>query len=220
MANLRADGRLCESQRLRCSREAPMLHDGSKHAHLMEVEVVYTRHFVYRSALFIYLINHKFVGILARREGLMTWRLIGCLLLVSVLVSACAPASNSTNRGDASAPAVRPQRTLIMAADRLPVDFGGKGIARGLGSTSGTSENIPQEIFNATLVLADEWGRPIPYLAEALPQLNTETWKVLPDGTMETIYRLKPNLTWHDGHPLSAEDFTFSWQVYSNGPTE
>jgi len=109
-----------------------------------------------------------------------------------------------------------PQRTLIMAADRLPVDFAGVGIAGGLGSTSGTSENIPQNIFNATLVMADERGQPMPYLAEALPQLNTDTWKILPDGTMETVYRLRPNLTWHDGQPLTADDFTFSWQVYSN----
>ena len=86
----------------------------------------------------------------------------------------------------------------------------------GLGSTSGTSENIPQNIFNATLTVADERGRPMPYLAESLPQLDSDTWKVFPDGTMETTYRLKPNLVWHDGHPLTAEDFTFSWQVYSN----
>jgi len=103
-----------------------------------------------------------------------------------------------------------------MAADRLPVDFAGKGIAGGLGSTSGTSENIPQNIFNATLVHTDERGRPMPYLAESLPQLDSNAWKVSPDGTMETTYRLKPNLVWHDNHPLTAEDFTFSWLVYSN----
>src|SRR5207237_8901531 len=33
--------------------------------------------------------------------------------------------------------------------------------------------------------------------------------------TMETIYRLKPNLTWHDGAPLTPDDFIFSWRVYS-----
>jgi peptide/nickel transport system substrate-binding protein len=32
---------------------------------------------------------------------------------------------------------------------------------------------------------------------------------------METTYRLKPNLTWHDGHPLTADDFVFAWQVYA-----
>jgi peptide/nickel transport system substrate-binding protein len=31
---------------------------------------------------------------------------------------------------------------------------------------------------------------------------------------MKTGWTLKPNLTWHDGTPLSAEDFVFAWQVY------
>jgi peptide/nickel transport system substrate-binding protein len=31
---------------------------------------------------------------------------------------------------------------------------------------------------------------------------------------METTYRLRPGLRWHDGVPLAAEDFVFSWQVY------
>jgi peptide/nickel transport system substrate-binding protein len=54
-----------------------------------------------------------------------------------------------------------------------------------------------------------------PYLAEALPQLNTGSWRVLPDGTMETTYTLRPNLTWHDGRPLTADDFVFAWRVYA-----
>jgi len=141
-------------------------------------------------------------------------RLFSCLLLGSLMVSACSPGSGP-GVGEQGAALVRPQRTLVMAADRLPVDFAGKGIAGGLGSTSGTSENIPQNIFNATLILADERGRPMPYLADGVPQLDSNTWKVFPDGTMETSFRLKPNLVWHDGHPLTAEDFTFSWQVYS-----
>jgi peptide/nickel transport system substrate-binding protein len=47
--------------------------------------------------------------------------------------------------------------------------------------------------------------------------LGTDSWRVFPDGQMETTYRLKPNLTWHDGTPLSAEDFVFAFQVYA-GP--
>lgn len=140
---------------------------------------------------------------------------VTCFLIGSVLLGACGRADAPGGGGPAQSQTVMPQRTLVMAADRLPVDFASKGIAGGLGSTSGTSENIPQNIFNATLVLADERGRPMPYLADSLPQLDSNTWRVFPDGTMETAYRLKPNLVWHDGHPLTAEDFTFSWQVYS-----
>ena len=32
---------------------------------------------------------------------------------------------------------------------------------------------------------------------------------------METSYRLRPNLRWHDGQPFTAEDFAFSWRVYA-----
>src|SRR5262249_39697548 len=46
-------------------------------------------------------------------------------------------------------------------------------------------------------------------------QLNTDSWRVFPDGRMQTTYRLKPNLTFHDGAPLSAEDFAFAFRVYA-----
>src|SRR5439155_26474077 len=45
--------------------------------------------------------------------------------------------------------------------------------------------------------------------------LNTDSWKVFPDGRMETTYHLKPNLTWHDGAPLTSDAFVFSFEVYS-----
>jgi peptide/nickel transport system substrate-binding protein len=70
-------------------------------------------------------------------------------------------------------------------------------------------------MFNATLDIEDAQEVARPYLAEALPQLNTDSWRVLPDGRMETTYRLRPEVTWHDGTPLSAEDFVFAWQVYA-----
>lgn len=80
-----------------------------------------------------------------------------------------------------------------------------------LGLTSGTAVRL----FNAGFALEDDRGAAQPYLADALPQLDTDTWRVHPDGRMETIYPLRPGLVWHDQTPLSAEDFVFSWQVYS-----
>jgi peptide/nickel transport system substrate-binding protein len=72
-----------------------------------------------------------------------------------------------------------------------------------------------RETLNAELIYLDERALPQPYLAEALPELGTDTWRVLPDGKMETIYRLRSNLTWHDGQPLTAEDFVFSHRVHA-----
>ncbi|HEY3118599.1 MAG TPA: ABC transporter substrate-binding protein [Chloroflexota bacterium] len=70
-------------------------------------------------------------------------------------------------------------------------------------------------IFNADISLLDDRGAPIPYLVEALPQLRSEGWQVFADGRLLTVYHLRPNLTWHDGSPLSAEDFIFGYRVYS-----
>jgi len=70
-------------------------------------------------------------------------------------------------------------------------------------------------LFNAGLALRNGRGESLPFLAESLPQLNTDSWRLLPDGRMETTYRLRPNLVWHDGVPLSAQDWVFAFQVYS-----
>jgi peptide/nickel transport system substrate-binding protein len=65
------------------------------------------------------------------------------------------------------------------------------------------------------MALVDDRGNPHPYLAEQLPQLNSESWRVFPDGRMETTYRLRPGLSWHDGRELTGDDFVFAWQLYS-----
>jgi hypothetical protein len=70
-----------------------------------------------------------------------------------------------------------------------------------------------RRLFNAELALVDDVGAVRPFLASELPQLNSDTWRVFPDGRMETIYRLKDGITWHDGEPITADDFVFGWRV-------
>lgn len=79
----------------------------------------------------------------------------------------------------------------------------------------GISVRHAVRLFNAELDVLDGQQAARPYLAEALPRLDTESWRTFPDGTMETRYRLRPNLAWHDGTALSAEDFVFAWRVYT-----
>jgi peptide/nickel transport system substrate-binding protein len=78
----------------------------------------------------------------------------------------------------------------------------------------GQSKSLLQGMFSAELGMPDHNDVAQPMLVEALPQLNSDDWRVFPDGRMETTYRLRPNLTWHDGTPLSAEDFVFSRSVF------
>ncbi|HZT06859.1 MAG TPA: peptide ABC transporter substrate-binding protein [Chloroflexota bacterium] len=136
-------------------------------------------------------------------------------LATSLGLSACQSPQPSRPEGTAPADAHAGQHTLVIVANQVPTDFAAKGLAGGTGAATGVAENVAGTIFNATLAIADDRGRVSPYLASALPKLNTDSWKLFPDGSMETTYTLKPNLTWHDGQPLTAEDFVFAWEVYA-----
>jgi peptide/nickel transport system substrate-binding protein len=103
-----------------------------------------------------------------------------------------------------------PQRTVAIAVRGEPPSLAIRSV-----TPFTNALRVPLTLFNATLDWTDERETPFAYLAEALPQVNTESWRVFPDGRMETTYRLKPNLTWHDGAPLSADDFVFAWTVYA-----
>ena len=134
----------------------------------------------------------------------------GIVLLVVLFAVGCGPAASTEQGGDGTGQQ-RPARTLVMVARSEMASLAAsppQGL--NLGLTAGTTTRL----FNAGLSLEDGRGLIHPYLAEALPQLNTDTWRVFPDGRMETTYRLRPNLTWHDGTPFSARDFVFSWRVY------
>ncbi len=139
---------------------------------------------------------------------------ITCLLLITTLFVACSPQRPPTTGGaDAQAPSRTQERgkTLSAAVRVEPAFIAGKPLLQA-GLTLGSTVRL----FNAGFTLVDDRGLNRPYLAEALPELNTDSWKVLPDGRMETTYRLRPNLTWHDGKPLTSDDIAFAWRVYTN----
>jgi peptide/nickel transport system substrate-binding protein len=83
-------------------------------------------------------------------------------------------------------------------------------------TSSGISVAFALRLVNATLDIADGQEQAHPYLASDLPRLDTDSWRVAPDGRMTITWRLRPNLTWHNGRPLTADDFAFAYRVYSN----
>jgi len=138
-------------------------------------------------------------------------RLLWPAAIATLLLGACAPPASTpgpstTGTGQPAGP-----KTLNIAIQVEPLYLASRALR-----TSGNSEGMTLASFNAGLAHEDERLTFRPHLAEALPQLNTDTWRVNPDGTMETVWRLKPNLVWHDGTPLSAEAWVFSFSVFSN----
>lgn len=75
-----------------------------------------------------------------------------------------------------------------------------------------TAEDLRLAV-NQTLVHLDDLGAAHPMLAVELPTQAKGSWVVRPNGTMQTTYKVRPNVTWHDGRPLSARDFVFAWTV-------
>lgn len=141
------------------------------------------------------------------RKALLTMKL---LLLMAFVVMGCAPVGAPSQPGTGAAPgAAAPQKILHIINRGEPPSLAAKSLVQG-----GSALGIPPRFFNTTFDIVDVREIRHPHLAEALPQLNTDTWRIFPDGRMETRYILKPNLAWHDGTPLHAEDFVFAHRVY------
>ncbi len=142
----------------------------------------------------------------------LTYRFV--LLIVALLAAACAPAAapsgGRTTSSNPSAPSAEPARTLVAAVRVEPLTLAVRSLRE-----QGIAVYLSSRMFNAEMAILDETGNPRPYLVEASPKLNTPSWQVFPDGRMETTYQLKANLKWHDGTPLTADDFIFSWRLYS-----
>jgi peptide/nickel transport system substrate-binding protein len=138
-------------------------------------------------------------------------------LLLCLAISACAPPPTPTGQGGSTSPqavwqggpSAPPSRTLVIASRNEPPTLAAKPL-RFVAAPRG----INVALFNATFDYSDNKGNSQPYLATALPQLNTDSWRVFPDGRMETTYTLRDNVVWHDGTPLTAGDSAFAWEVF------
>lgn len=128
-------------------------------------------------------------------------RLFGPLLGLVLVATACSPAAPGTARsGPSQEQPAAPPRTLNVVIRVEPI---------GLTESLSTRTAIVVAMFGSSLAHRDPRENPVPVLAQALPVLNTDSWRVFPDGRMETTFKLRPGLIWHDGTPLTAEDFVF-----------
>jgi oligopeptide transport system substrate-binding protein len=62
---------------------------------------------------------------------------------------------------------------------------------------------LASALFEGLTRLDGKTLKPVPGVAES--------WEISPDGTVYT-FRLRANACWSDGHPLTADDFVYSWK--------
>lgn len=74
------------------------------------------------------------------------------------------------------------------------------------------AETIRSLIFVGAVGMTNEW-KFFPLLAEKLPSIKDGDWKLNADGTMTVNWKIKRGYTWHDGRPVTAEDWVWAYTV-------
>lgn len=133
-----------------------------------------------------------------------------------VFASACAPATppSAAEGGRASVQQEpRAPKTLTVAIRREPT-----GLQRYLEGAlnSSASANAWWMVHDSLTIEDSARGVEEPSLAVELISVEKGTWRINPDGTMDTTWRMHPNVKWHDGTPLTSDDFLFASTVYTD----
>jgi len=127
----------------------------------------------------------------------------GALALI-MLATACS-STMSPDQGQRREPTA-PKILTIGIQGELP-DFYGFGGIRGRGITE-----VPPIALD-TLVVQNAGGEWHPLLAAEQLSFELGTWRVNPDGSMDTSWKIRPNVKWHDGTPFTAADMVFTVAV-------
>jgi peptide/nickel transport system substrate-binding protein len=137
---------------------------------------------------------------------------------IASLLAGCAtsPSPNVPSGGadqSQAQTAPRAPKILTLAIQRAPDDFHDDLGQRdpGVGGAS-LVQNIPHD----KLVVEEDSGEWTARLAVEQLSVEKGTWKVNPDGTMVTTWKLRPNVKWHDGATFTAEDMVFAFHLYKD----
>lgn len=128
------------------------------------------------------------------------------LLVCFALLAGCMPgeAGGGGRQAATDAPPPGPPKSVTIIMNRDPTGFG---------PHQETDSNLTP-VFMATLTRAKVWDQQYePLLASEAPSLERGTWKTLPDGRMETTWKMRPNVKWHDGTLFSAKDLVLGFQI-------
>ena len=126
-------------------------------------------------------------------------RRAGAALLLLLAAAACGPR--------VARPAPPSNDLLIVGYDREP------------DTLNRFSTHILEDIQTCIvegLTTTDEQMRIVPLLATGIPTLENGGVALRPDGGMDVTWRLRPNVSWHDGVPFTSADVQFTVQALNS----
>lgn len=119
--------------------------------------------------------------------------LVGCL--IALLVSAV-PAGAAA------------KDTVVVGMAQEPDKLGEFSIM----SVAGVIENT---LWGYVAPYNEKWTR-VPMMVEKLPTVKDGDWVLLPNNKMKVTWKLKRGFTWHDGRPVTALDYRFTYGMLRN----
>ena len=125
-----------------------------------------------------------------------------------LVVTACAPSESAGGGARESVPAPEREKTLTVMIQREPGSFDIQ-MTMDRGSSRAGGVNHVASIVKAELTREDEAGQRQPWLATEIPTQAKGTAVVNPDNTMDVTWKLRPDIFWHDGTPVTTADYVF-----------
>ena len=172
---------------------------------------------------------------MVRPSRIITLVLIG---LVFILAAACAPVQAPPAAQATQAPAGQPSSPTQVPTAATQAPAGAPTQAAATSAPSGGVKTLTiamsqepkgfgvqfaqiaaievEQALNAYWTYRDADLNPQPWLVEKIPTIEDGDWVVNSDGTMEVTWKLRPNITWSDGQPLTIDDVIFGWQVMTD----
>jgi peptide/nickel transport system substrate-binding protein len=128
-------------------------------------------------------------------------RALARLLIAAVVVALALPAA---------APAALAQRRSVVT-----IGMAQEPDLLGPFSVMAAAGVIHNMLFGYVAPFNDKWQRQ-PGMAIKLPSLKDGDWVVLPNKKMRVTWKLRRDFTWHDGKPVSALAWRFTYGMFRN----
>lgn len=136
----------------------------------------------------------------------MNWRLLLPAIVSICLLTACVPGASGPSQQTGSSAPSAPQhlRMGITVNDEPDAEEGGVAF---------NSSEAGYILHSSLTVYDTSTGKLTPRLSERVPTVENGDWRVSPEGRMELTWKLRPDVLWHDGTRLTADDFVFGFKV-------
>ena len=131
------------------------------------------------------------------------FRRVLCLLMIALMAASPALATTDT--------------TTDLSGGRATVAIvGGPMSLNPLIDRSDATMQLGPMLWAGPFRLDPETLRPEPWLVLRLPTRESGDLRVMADGTLRVVLRIRPEAVWDDGTPVTADDFVFTHEVLTD----